>query len=219
MKIKDISKHDRPREKLERYGLAKLADQELLAVILGSGVKGTNVIQLSQKILNLVNKTPSDKLTLENLTEIRGLGKAKAMQVLSTLELGKRLTTRTGQEIFSNNDVWKLCGDFRDSHKEHFVAFYLDAQHRLIERHIISVGTLSESLVHPREVFEPAISLHAASIIIAHNHPSGLLKPSDADRELTRKLIDSGALLGVAVEDHVIISSKEFLSFRKESLL
>ena len=219
MKIKDLEKVDLPREKLAKYGSDKLKDYELLAILLGSGIKGLNVLELSKKILKAVEKAGIKNITLDNLLEIKGLGKAKASQVFALFELGKRLNTENKTEILSAQDVWKLSTDICESKKEHFVAFYLDTQNNLIERQIISIGTLNSSLVHPREVFEPAIALHSASIIIAHNHPSQDLKPSTEDKKITERLIEAGKILGIEIADHVILSKSGFLSFQMEHLL
>ncbi len=205
--LKNMHKVDMPREKLEKYGVAKLADYELLAILLGSGIKGLNVVELSKKILKKIRTSGHDMLTLDTLLEERGLGKAKALQVIALLELGQRLQEQEKPEILSPQDAWKLCADIRSSKREHLIAFYLDTQNRLIERQIISIGILNASLVHPREVFEPAIALHAASIIIAHNHPSGSLQPSQEDINITERLVHAGKILGIAVLDHIILTS------------
>lgn len=207
-RIKDIPKVDMPREKLEKYGSKKLGDDELLAILLGSGIKGLNVLQLSKKVLKLIQKIGIEKITVEDLLEEKGLGKAKALQVIALIELGSRLNSKERPEILSPKDIWKLCTDFRESKKEHFVAFYLDTQGRVIERQIISIGTLDTSLVHPREVFEPAITLHAASVIVAHNHPSGSLEASTEDRDITHQLAEAGKILDIRLMDHVVITSE-----------
>jgi DNA repair protein RadC len=219
MKLKDISKVELPREKLEKYGAHKLANHELLAILLGSGIKGLNVLELSKKILNVANKIGLEKITLKDLLEIKGLGKAKTSQIIAVLELGKRLNTEIKPKILSALDIWKLCADTRGSKKEHFVVFYLDTQSFLIERQVISIGTLNTSLVHPREVFEPALVFNAASIIVAHNHPSGKLDPSQADLVVTKRLRESGEILGISLNDHIIINNKDFLSFKQKGLI
>ena len=219
MKIKDLPKIDRPREKLEKYGVKKLAEFELLAILLGSGIKGLNVIQLSKKILNIIQKIGIKKITLEDLLKIKGLGKAKASQILATVELGQRLQTDKKREILSADDVWNLCADICDSKKEHFIAFYIDTQNCLIERQIISIGTLNASLVHPREVFEPAVRLSASSIILSHNHPSGNCEPSQDDIEITKRLTEAGKILGMEIADHVIVAKDKFLSFKEQNLI
>lgn len=212
-KLKDLPKIDMPREKLEKYGSNKLKDYELLAILIGSGIKGLNVLELSKKILKLIYKVGVKKILLEDLLKIKGLGKAKASQVFAMIELGKRLNDENRIEILSPQDVWNACADIRDSKKEHFIAFYLDTQNRLIERQIISIGTLSSSLVHPREVFEPAVKLSAASIIIAHNHPSDNVDPSIEDREITNRLKEAGKIIGIEVIDHVILSKSCYTNF------
>ena len=217
MKIKDLPKIDLPREKLQKYGVNKLTDFELLAILLGSGIKGLNVLQLSKKILVIIRKIGLNKITLEDLLKIKGLGKAKASQILSAVEIGGRLNKK--QEILSSKDVWNLCIDIRDSKKEHFIAFYLNVQNCLIERQIISVGTLNSSLVLPREVFEPAVRLSAASIIIAHNHPSGSRDASDEDLVITKKLVEAGKILGIEIVDHVIVVKNSYMSFKGGGLL
>ena len=218
-RIKDLTKVDRPREKLEKYGPDKLTDAELLAIILGSGTKGMNVLALSRAILKRVAGLGGAQAVPDDLKSIRGLGVVKSLQVVALLALSKRLQAKDGQEILSTKDVWNMCNDFYGSAKEHFVVFYLDTQSRLIERKLISVGTLNANIVHPRDVFEPALTLHAASIVVAHNHPSGTTKPSNADIVLTKKLADAANLLGIDLEDHVIVSKKESTSMKQEGLI
>jgi len=212
MKIKELSKIDMPREKLQKYGVRKLADHELLALLLGSGIHGMNVLQLSQKILKAIKKIGLHKITLNDLLQIDGLGPAKAAQVIAVLEIGNRLNAEA-PEIVAPEDVWRLCADVRDSKREHFLAFYLDTQQRLIKWQVVFIGTLNATLVHPREIFEPAVALHAASIIVAHNHPSGDLTPSTEDREVTKRLTTAGNILGIDITDHIIVSAKGWVSF------
>lgn len=212
MKLKELSKIDFPREKFEKYGPHKLKDYEILAILLSSGIKGLNVLELSKKILKAIQNKGVKKISLADLLAIKGLGKAKATLILSALEFGTRMASER-HEILSPNDVWNFCADIRDSKREHFVVFYLDTQNRVIERQIISVGILDSSLVHPREVFEPAIRLSASSIIVAHNHPSGSLTPSSEDLEITKRLIHAGKILDIQLTDHVIISKDSNSSF------
>jgi DNA repair protein RadC len=219
MKIKDLAKIDRPREKLEKYGAAKLANAELLAVLLGSGIRGLNVVELSRKIVKLIAKNGAEKIKLEDLLKEKGLGKAKALQIIAALELGKRMNPGKKPEILAPEDIWKLCGDFRGSKKEHFAVFYLDTMNTLIERQIISIGTLNASLVHPREVFEPAVSLHAAGIIAVHNHPSGNIEPSQDDLAITKRLTDAGKILGIILTDHIILTANDFTSFKNKGMI
>jgi DNA repair protein RadC len=218
--MRDIPKIERPREKLSQYGPGKLSDAELLAMVLGTGMRGTNVLEMAKKILK---KFPGDALTLANvvdLREISGLGEAKACEVVACFELGKRLLLDKKTRLhLSPKDVWEALRDIRESRKEHFAVFYLDTQHQEIKREIISIGTLNESLVHPREVFEPAVRHAAAHIILAHNHPSGSLRPSSEDIEVTKRLVASGKLLGIEILDHVIVTGDRFFSFQEGSLM
>lgn len=213
-----MSSQDLPREKLKKYGVTKLHDFELLALLLGAGVKGVNVLNLSKTILRKVNEIGKEKIVIEDLLKIKGLGRAKASQILAVIEIGKRLYGEV-PEILSPQDVWNLCLDIRASKKEHLVAFYLNTQNRIIGRELISVGTLDESMVHPREVFEPAVKLSAASIILSHNHPSGDSRPSEADNEVTVRLKTAASIMGIAISDHVIVADSGYFSFKEKGML
>jgi DNA repair protein RadC len=219
MKLKNLPKFDLPREKLEKYGSQKLKDYELLAILLGSGIQGLNVLELSKRVLKIVIKMGQNKITFVDLLKIKGLGKAKALQIIALFELSRRFYVGRKEEILSPEDVWKLCLDIRESKKEHFIVFYLDTQNHVIERQIISIGTLNTSLVHPREVFESAVRLSSASIIVAHNHPSGSLDPSNEDRDVTRRLVEAGEILGIEVTDHIITTREGYFSFKDKNML
>lgn len=219
-KLKDLPKFNRPREKLEKYGPEKLSNAELLAILLRTGTKGLNVVELSKKILQ---KFPNEKFIQANFKELKntfGLGSAKATEIIACFELGKRyLKGKKFNLILSPKDVWDGLRDFRDHKKEHFIIFYLDARNQEIKREIISVGTLNASLVHPREVFESAIRHSAAQIIVAHNHPSGDSEPTEDDLETTKRLIDAGILLGIEVIDHVIIAKDGWCSLKERKII
>ena len=218
-KIKDLEKVDQPREMLEKYGPEKLSDAQLLAILLRTGTKDCNVLELSKKILK---KFAGEKLlsaTIEDLSKLHGLGKVKASEIIACLELGKRiLKDKKATLILSPKDVWENCKDIRDHRKEHFVVFFLDTRNQQIQREIISVGTLNANLVHPREVFEPAIKHSAAQIIVCHNHPSGNPEPSDEDIAITRRLQEAGKILGIEIMDHVVVCQNAFLSLKCEGL-
>lgn len=220
MKIKDIPTIERPREKLVKYGPEKLTNAELLAILLRTGTKGQNVLEMSKKILR---KFPQEKLAEADLKELQkffGLGETKAVEIIACFELSRRLLKDKQTEILlSPRDVWENLHDIRDNKKEHFVVFYLDARNQKIQREIISIGILNANLIHPREVFEPAILHTAAQILIAHNHPSGEIKPSDDDIEVTKRLVEAGKILGIEIIDHVIVSQNSFLSLKCEGLL
>ena len=214
VKIKDLPKIDRPREKLIKYGTGKLSNSELLAILLRTGTKGINVIELSKKILSKFNSGQLTTVDIEELKNTFGLGDAKACEIVACFELGRRLLqNKQAALILTPKDVWNELRDIRDNKKEHFVIFFLDTRNQEIKREIISVGSLNANLIHPREVFEPAVRNLAAQIIIAHNHPSGNLEPSKEDLEITQKLIESGKILGIEILDHIIVSQNKYFSF------
>ena len=219
-KIKDLPKVDRPREKLERYGPEKLSNSELLAILLGTGSKGINVVELSKRILSKFSADGLSKANVKELKNTFGLGSAKSCEVVACFELGRRLLqNKQSALLLSPKDVWEELKDIRDNKKEHFVIFFLDARNQEIKREIISVGSLNANLVHPREVFEPAVRYSAAQIIVAHNHPSGDPSPSQEDSDITKQLVDAGKLLGIDLKDHVIVSKGDLFSFKEHALL
>lgn len=220
MAIKNLHRIEMPRERLVKYGPGKLSDAELLAIILRTGPKGSGVLELSKKVLRLFNDAKLAGATVADLEKIKGLGQAKSCEIVALFELGRRLLKdKPATLILSPREVWEQLKDIRAGKKEHFVVFYLDTQNQEIKRELISVGTLNASLIHPREVFEPAVKHLAAHIIVAHNHPSGSLEPSDEDLKVTKRLCDSGRLLGIEVLDHVIVTGGGYLSFKEQNLL
>ncbi|MFH1191913.1 MAG: DNA repair protein RadC [bacterium] len=215
-KIKDLPKIDRPREKLIHYGPEKLSNSELLAILLRSGKKGENVIDLSNRILKIFSSNRLSEISFSELKNISGLGPAKACEIVACFELGKRLLKGKKAKIYlTAKDVWQELKDIRDNKKEHFVIFFLDARNQEIKKEIISVGTLTANIVHPREVFEPAILNLAAQIIIAHNHPSGCVEPSEDDLKITKRLIEAGRILGIEIINHIIVSKNSFYSCKE----
>lgn len=214
-RIKDILKIDRPREKLEKYGPEKLSDVELLAILLRTGTKDLNVLKLSQRILQKFDREKIIDLKNSDLKNIHGLGSVKACEIIACFELGKRmLKGKKSSILLSPRDVWERMEDIRSSKKEHFVVFYLDSRSQEIKREIISVGTLNSSLVHPREVFEPAIKYSTAKIIISHNHPSGTVEPSNEDMAISKRLVAAGKIMDIEIIDHVIVSKNEYKSMK-----
>ena len=219
-KIKDLPKIERPREKLIQYGPARLSNSELLAIILRSGKKGENVIDLANKILKKYKAENLPGLTYPELKSFNGLGPAKACEIIACFELGKRLLKDKKSDLYLKpEDVWNQLKDTRASKKEHFIVFYLDSRNQEIKREIISIGSLNASLVHPREVFEPAVKHLAAQIILAHNHPSGDPQPSEEDLEINKRLIEAGKILGIEVVDHIIAVKDAYFSFKEKSLI
>jgi DNA repair protein RadC len=209
--LQSVSKFERPREKLAKYGAGKLSDAELLAILLRTGTKELNVLKLAQAILRKFEDKQIIDLTISDLKSIHGIGTVKACEIIACFELGKRmLKDKKSTLLLTPKDVWEQMADIRSSKKEHFVVFYLDTRNQEIKREIISIGTLNESLVHPREVFEGAIKHNAAAIIVAHNHPSGSIDPSEDDVEITKRLVHAGRLLDIRVLQHVIVTSEMY---------
>lgn len=219
-KIKDLPKILRPREKLQRYGPSKLSNSELLAIILRTGKKGENVVEMAEKILRKFGTENLPNINFGELKNYPGLGTTKTCEILACFELGKRLLkNKKSVLILSPKGVWEELKDIRDNKKEHFVIFYLDSRNQEIKREVISIGLLNANLVHPREVFEPAIRNLAAQIIVSHNHPSGDLEPSDEDLTITKRLVEAGKILGIEVIDHIIVTKDGFLSFKEKGLV
>ena len=222
MKIKDLPKSDRPREKLIAKGADNLKDSELLAILLRTGKAGKNVIEIASQILSKYSKKRLLQMTYDDLSKISGIDSAKATTLLAAFELSKRAleVNDTNLPVINNaKDAVAQLSDMRDLKKEHFMALYLNAKNQLVHKETISMGTLNANLVHPREVFEPALKYSAAQIIVAHNHPSGDPKPSEDDMELTKKLTEAGKMMGIEIMDHVIVSKNSHFSFKEEKIL
>jgi len=212
--IKNLAKHEQPREKLIEKGVENLRDSELMAILLRTGVEGRDVLKVSEEILSKFPKKKLLSLDFEKLSKIKGIGPGKACLLLSAFELTKRaleVEDNNLPTISSAKDAVAQLQELRTAKKEHFVVLYLNARNQLVHKETISIGTLNASLVHPREVFKPAIEHLAASIIIAHNHPSGEVEASEADVMLTGRLADAGKLLGIELADHIIITEKDYL--------
>lgn len=214
-KIKDIPKIDRPRERFLKKGPDALSKSDLLAILLGSGVKGTNVQKLSQQIIRKFGKNFLN-IAIEDLKKISGIGEAKALQIVSAISLVKRFYTdnQTSEVKISNSrDVISLTYDLRDKKKEYLICLYLNARSVLLKKEIISIGLLNKTLLHPREIFYLATELSAASIILVHNHPSGDSSPSNEDIRSVEKVAQAGEIMGIPVIDFIIISQKNEFSF------
>jgi len=214
-KIKDLPKHKRPREKLIEKGVENLRDNELMAVLLRTGIKGKNVLKVSEEILKKFPKKKLLALDFEKLSGIKGIGEGKACLLLAAFELTKRALEVEDNNLPAINnakDAVAQLQELRTAKKEHFVVLYLNARNQLIHKETISIGTLNASLVHPREVFYPAIENLAASIIVAHNHPSGDMEESEDDIKLTKRLADAGQLMGIELIDSLIVTKQNFKS-------
>lgn len=209
---------DRPREKLADKGAASLSDFELLEVVIGSGSRGTDVSYLAKQVQKILAKGTAS-LSFETLTALRGVNIATAAKLLASLELAKRHLVRDAEPLRSQKDILARLADIRTKQQEYCLCLSLDGGQRLIAQRTITIGTLDSVLTHPREIFSDAIVDRAASVIVAHNHPSGNARPSAKDITLTQQLAASGQLLGIPLRDHIIVTKLDHFSFRQHHLL
>jgi DNA repair protein RadC len=222
--IHDLPLGERPRERLLKLGSEALSAQEVLAVILGRGTKGESVMMTSQKLLSRFGSLKGvANASVEELVQTSGIGLAKATQIKAALELSRRLEADTGQTprpiLRSPEDVVaEVRSQLKGKKKEHFLVLCLDTRNRLANRRLVSMGSLDTSIVHPREVFKEAVSSCAASVVLAHNHPSGDPEPSKEDIELTKRLARAGEIIGIDVLDHIIICDNGFVSLKSRNL-
>ncbi|NOX32180.1 MAG: JAB domain-containing protein [Deltaproteobacteria bacterium] len=216
--IKDIPDFDRPREKLAAKGPEALSDSELIAILLGSGIKGKNVFQIARAILQRLDKY-GEKIDVKTLVAIEGVGFAKACQIVASFELARRRLLKENIVIHKAEDIFPLISYIADKKQEYFLCISLNGANEVIGNRVVTVGLLNANQVHPREVFVDAISDRAASIIIAHNHPSGILKPSPDDIATTIQLVDAGKILGISVLDHIIITKRGYLSLKEAGFM
>jgi DNA repair protein RadC len=217
-RIHQIPASDRPREKMQRKGAQALSDFELLEVILGSGSGGVDVGSIARHIQRQLRKG-SDSLTYESLTKIRGVSTATASKILAALELTKRQLVWEAEPLRNMQDILARLADIRPKQQEYLICLSLDGAQRLIAQRTITIGTLDMLMAHPREIFADAIADRAASVLVAHNHPSGEPMPSQKDITLTQQLAAAGLLLGVPLRDHIIVTKTEYFSFRQHHLL
>jgi len=216
--MQDLEKFDKPREKLLAKGVQALKSDELMAIILGSGVAGKDVRKLAKEIVRLLDDD-FENVDIEKLCQIHGLGVAKASTIVASIELSRRYLIKSNSKILSASDVYNELKSYTKKEQEYFILITLDGALHIINKRVLFIGTLNQSLVHTREVFANAISDRSAGIIIAHNHPSGTLAPSRADIQITERLSEVAKLVGIELLDHVIISKNGYYSFSDEGLL
>jgi DNA repair protein RadC len=211
-KLTDIPKLDRPREKLQTKGAEALSDLELLSILLGSGIKGHDVMTVAGRILKVLD-AHGGKPDLEDLQKIEGVGLAKATLIVAALELARRRIRPEGLKISFPTDVLPLINHYADRKQEHFICISVNGANEVITSRVVSVGLVNKTQVHPREVFADPITDRASAIIVAHNHPVGSLTPSKEDIEVTRRLKVAGETLGIGLLDHIIFNQKGYYSF------
>lgn len=221
--INDLPRAERPRERLQKFGAEALSSQELLALLLGRGIKGESVMVTAQRLLSSFGNIKNlSEASIEELSSIKGIGLAKAAQLKAAFELARRKDDHDERQIpvKSHQDVIKLVKQrLKDKKKENFLILCLDTRNNLIRIGNISTGTLDANLVHPREVFKEAIQSLASSIILVHNHPSGNPEPSEADLDITKRIQETGKIVGIDVLDHIIVGDNTSFSFKEKGIV
>lgn len=216
LRIHDMPSEDRPREKLLQYGPSALTVAELVAVVLATGTKKEDVMSMASRMIREYGeKTLSSQTDAKMLSDELEIPEIKALQIVACAELGRRFFDRRehGRVIIRTaKDVYEYLKDLRTLSKEHLRGLYVNTHHRLIHDEVISIGTINSNLIHPREVFKPAIEYGAVAVILAHNHPSGVVTASAADIEITKRVIEAGRIIGIPLVDHVIIGKNKFAS-------
>ena len=223
-KIKDLPTSERPRERLKEVGVSNLSDKELLSIILKTGTKDKNVELVALDILNNYKLDDFKNITISDLIKIKGVGEVKAIELIASIELGKRIFLKEGkklEKLDSPEIIWEYSKYlFTGLKQEHFYAFYFNNRNELITNKLLFIGTINQATIHPREIFKEAYKVSAYSIVVLHNHPSGYTTPSKEDIILTEELIKIGKIQGIPVLDHIIVGDNNYFSFyeNKDSL-
>ena len=210
--IHDIPEADRPREKLLRKGAAALSDQELLAVLIGKGTPGMDVMTLASKLARLIDEKGLD-VKAEDLSKFAGVGDAKATLILAAIEFARRRIKPEGAKILTPADLLPHVRHYADRKQEHFLCASINGANEILNIRVVSIGLIDRSPVHPREVFADALTDRASAVIVAHNHPAGSLEPSPSDVEVTKQLKAAGDIVGITLLDHIIFNRNGYFSF------
>ncbi len=222
--MREVHTADRPRERLMTQGATSLSNQELLAILLRTGTKQESVLHLANRVLLYFEQIHHLKdATIEEITSIKGIGQAKAVQILAAVELGRRLSSKQTDSkytIRSPKDAANyLMADMTSLKQEHFVVLFLNIKNQVMHKQTIFVGSLNASIVHPREIFREAVRRSSASIVCAHNHPSGNPAPSPEDIAVTKRLMEAGSIIGIELLDHIIIGDHQFISLNEKGFM
>lgn len=216
LKIRDLPLEDKPREKLLQHGPSVLSVQELMAILLAVGTRKEEVLTMSNRLLKEYGgRAIADQRDAKKLQELLDIPLVKACQIVAAFELGRRFFKPTAQKpviLRTPKQVFEYLKDMRELPKEHLRGLYLNSRYQMVHDEVISIGSLTANIIHPREVFKPALEYSASAVILAHNHPSGVAKPSEADIEITRQLVEAGKILGITLLDHVIVTQRLFAS-------
>lgn len=221
--VKEIPTNDRPRERLIKYGVRALSDHELLAIILRTGTKNLSVLDLAKKVLiEFQNLNRLNEATVSELSRIKGIGEAKAIEILAAIELGRRINLPVSSKVVLANPYQSynyLKEIIQNESQEHLVCVYLNTQSEVITTRTISIGTVNQTIINPKDVLKWALKHSATGIIIAHNHPSGNPTPSNEDHQVTRKIVEAAKLMDIIVVDHIIVGKNRYFSFLENKKL
>ena len=223
MRIKDKPLNERPREKLLELGKENLTNSELLSILLKTGLKGENVENISLKLLNKYNIEELKDISLEELISVKGIGKVKAIELIASIELGKRIYLKENKKLnklSTPKDIYEYVKYlFVDKKQEYFYCLYFNNKQELINKKLLFIGTINQSITHPREIFKEAYKLSASTIICIHNHPSNDTTPSKEDIRFTKSLVEIGKIQGIPIIDHIIIGNNNYYSFLEQNNL
>ena len=220
MWIKEIKHNERSREKARSKGITTLSDSELIALLLRTGSSQDSALEVAQRLTAKHTLYKLSRMTIYEYLRMTGIGMAKATSLVAAFELGRRIKHDVRPQITTPNDVYSILYPLiAESDQEQFVGVFLDTQHQLIEAMVLFKGTLNASVVHPREILKPAIGVSAASVIVAHNHPSGDVTPSPVDIEMTKQLHEAAKVMNIPLLDHVIVSRSGFISLHEIGIL
>jgi DNA repair protein RadC len=210
---------DRPREKLFKRGASCLSDQELISILVGSGIRGKDVFKVAGEIADKIHNDFNIIKRIDKLQRIHGVGPVKAAQIIAAFELARRYFVKDKRVIAAPHDLMPFVEEFCNKKQEYFITVTIDGGSCFIKKRVVFIGTLNQSLIHPREVFADAIADRAKGIFLVHNHPSGNCKPSVEDVSVTQRLVEAGDIIGIEVMDHIILGKTEYFSFKENDLL